>query len=373
MTERIPFVDLGAQYAEIEDELREALAKVLSQSSYILGPPVAEFEGAFAEFLGVEHVIGVGSGLDALRLALDAAGVGPGDEVIVPANTFVATALAVTALGAIPVLVDCQRETFQIDPDHVAGAISPRTRAIVPVHLTGAPADMHRILPIAEAYGVAVVEDAAQAHGASLAGRACGSFGLAGCFSFYPAKNLGALGDAGAVSTNDAVVAARIRSVRDYGRTSKYEHVEYGLNTRLDSIHAAALSVKLRRLEGWNQQRRERASVYRELLRGVGDLQLQEVVAGAKHAYHLFVVRTERRDELQAALAADGIDTIIHYPIPVHLQPVYRDLGYRTGQFPVAEELAATSLSLPMYAELPLRWVERVARNVSRFFARVPA
>lgn len=365
----VPFVDLKAQYAAIREEVRAAIDRVLESAGFILGPAVAEFEEAFAAFCGTREAVGVSSGLDALRLALMAIDIGPGDEVILPANTYIATALAVSALGARPVLVDCDPRTYEIDPERIAAAITPRTRVIIPVHLAGQPAAMDAVLAIAARHGLAVIEDAAQAHGALYRGRPCGSLGLMGCFSFYPGKNLGAYGDGGAVTTNDLELAARLRRLRDYGQRVKCEHVEQGLNARLDALQAAVLNVKLRYLPAWNAARARHAETYRAMLEGVGDLAFQQRVPETTHIYHLFVVETDHRDALQQHLAERGIATGIHYPVPIHLQPAYAALGYRCGDFPAAERLARRMLSLPMYAELQPEQIAAVVAAVREFYS----
>jgi dTDP-4-amino-4,6-dideoxygalactose transaminase len=364
----VPFVDLQSQQRALGAEIDVAIQRVISRCDFILGAAVREFEQHFADFVGTRHAVGVSSGLDALRLALTAAGVGPGTEVILPANTYIATALAVAAAGARPVLVDCDPHTYNIDVDRIAGAVSKQTRAIIPVHLTGQAADMDAVLDVAARHGLAVVEDAAQSHGAAYKGRPCGSLGIAGCFSFYPSKNLGAFGDGGMVTTDDEAIAERIRVLRDYGQRQKYEHVEKGLNARLDTLQAAVLDVKLPHLPRWNAARARHAEAYRRLLGGVGDLAFQGQVGGSTHIYHLFVVETARRDDLRAHLTAAQIQTGIHYPRPIHLQPAFADLGYREGDFPQAERLAGCTLSLPMFAELDGDQIERVAASVRRFF-----
>jgi len=368
--EGIPFVDLHAQHKSLEDEIELALRRVVEDCDFILGSAVKEFESAFAQWLGAEHAVGVGNGLDALTLALLALHVGPGDEVIVPANTFIATALAVSRIGARPVFVDCDPCTFNIDVARIEGAITSRTRAVIPVHLTGQPADMDPILAIAARHGLEVVEDAAQAHGATYHNRLCGTLGSAGCFSFYPGKNLGALGDAGLVCTNDRDVAERVSWMRNYGQREKYNHVIQGVNSRLDTLQAAVLGVKLTRLRGWNELRAAHARAYRELLAGVGDLEFQAEVAGGTHVYHLFVIQTENRDGLQRHLQEQGIQTVIHYPVPIHLQPAYADLGYRRGSFPVAEHLAERILSLPVYPEMQYHHIDRVVESIRSWFAQ---
>ncbi len=365
----ISFVDLNAQYQTIKGEIDAAIQEVLSHSNFILGSQVEEFEQQFARFVGAAHSIGVSSGVDALRLALMALDIQPGDEVILPANTFIATALAVSAVGGVPVLVDCDPHTYEIDPVLIEAAITRRTRVLMPVHLTGQAADMDPILELARRRSLRVVEDAAQAHGTLYKGRPCGSIGDVACFSFYPGKNLGAYGDAGAVTTNDAALAERLRRLRNYGQRAKYDHVEKGLNARLDTLQAAVLSVKLRYLPQWNQARVAHAERYEELLTNVGDLAFQKVAPYSTHIYHLYIVETAQRDALQKHLASRGIQTVIHYPTPIHLQPAYAELGYARGRFPVAEQLAGRILSLPMYPELRPEQIARVAGSIKEFFA----
>ena len=364
----IPFVDLQAQHRALENEIRAAVDDVMSEGNFILGAPVTEFENAFADFLGVEHAVGVSSGLDALRLTLLALDVGPGDEIVLPANTFIATALAVSSIGARPVLVDCRADTYQVDVEAVRAAMGPRTRIIMPVHLAGQSADLQPILEMAASSELDVVEDSAQAHGTVYRGAMCGSYGAAGCFSFYPAKNLGAYGDGGAVVTRNPELADRIRRLRNYGEQAKYQHTEQGYNARLDTLQAAVLSVKLPRLAGWNEARAANAAAYRRELEGVGDISFQGMTPGSTHIYHLFIIETQHRDALQDHLRAAGISTGIHYPTPIHLQPAFADLGHRAGDFPHTERLAQTMLSLPMYPELTETQIERVSAEIRHFF-----
>jgi dTDP-4-amino-4,6-dideoxygalactose transaminase len=365
--ERIPLVDLGAQYAVIKDTVRAAIDRVLDGGRFVLGEAVTQFENEMAAYLSVKHAIGVGSGFDALRLALTAVGVTQGSEVILPANTYIATALAVSAIGARPVLVDCTEDTYEMNPALIERAITRRTRAIVPVHLYGQAADMAAITALAEAHGrLAVVEDAAQAHGARFERRFCGAMGQAGCFSFYPSKNLGAYGDGGMVVTDDDEVAERVRRLGNYGQRAKGEHVLRGVNSRLDSVQAAVLSVKLPHLDEWNRLRAAHAARYSELLAGPGVV-VPVLDRRAEHVFHLYVVRSGARDALRAHLASGGIETGIHYSTPIHLQPTYRDLGYRPGAFPVTEGTAREIVSLPMFAELSGAQVDRVADAVATF------
>jgi dTDP-4-amino-4,6-dideoxygalactose transaminase len=361
----IPFVDLEAQHRAIAPQIMSAIQNVVASSEFILGGAVAEFEAQFADFIGVPHAIGVSNGGDALKLALAGLDIGPGDEVLVPTYTYIATALAVSATGARPVLIECDPRTYSIDPDAAQASITERTRAIIPVHFAGQPADMTPLLEIADGHGLPVVEDAAQAHGALYRGQRCGSIGIAGCFSFYPSKNLGAWGDAGMITTGDAGLAERIiRHLRDYGQSSKSEHVEKGLNARLDTIQACVLSAKLPRLEDWNRARAAHAEAYMELLRDVPDVNFQERLGTASHIYHLFILESDRRDALRSRLESRGIQTGIHYPKPVHLHDAYHDLDYKLGQFPVSERLSQRVLSLPMYPELTRGQIEEVAEEV---------
>ncbi len=366
---QVPFVDLQAQYRAIQDEVNPAIQQVLNQCNFILGKPVDEFEQEFASFVNTKYGVGLSSGLDALRLALEAMDVGAGDEVILPANTYIATALGVSAVGATPVLVDCHPRTYEIDVDLIEAAITPRTKVLMPVHLTGQAADMDAIMCIARKHGLRVVEDAAQAHGTLCNGQPVGSIGDIGCFSFYPGKNLGAYGDAGMTVTNDPLLAERMKRLRNYGQRVKYEHIEKGLNARLDTIQAAVLRVKLRHLPEWNRKRLEHADQYQELLTGVGDIVVQGRASYSTHIYHLYIIETSQRDELQKHLNAKGIQTGIHYPIPIHLQQAYADLHYARGAFPVAEYLADKMLSLPMSPELSVEQITYVTEEIKAFFA----
>ena len=324
----VPFVDLTAQYRSIESEISTAINEVLSSCSFILGNRVNMFEKAFVRFAETDYAVGVSNGLDALRLSLMALDVGSGDEVILPANTYIATALAVSAVGARPVLIDCDRESYNIDVEQIESAVSSSTRAIIPVHLTGQSADMDPILEIGAKHCLHIIEDAAQAHGSLYKGRSCGSMGVLGCFSFYPGKNLGAYGDAGIVITNAVNLAERIRRLRNYGEREKYDHIEKGLNASLDTLQAVILNVKLRYLSGWIKARAKNAEQYPNLLSGVGDLKFQKQLRYSTHVYHLFFVETEHRDALREHLNLAGIQTGIHYPKPIHLQQAYADLGY---------------------------------------------
>jgi len=363
----VPFVDLQAQHRALAADIRVAVDEVLTDCNFILGRQVREFEQAFAAYVGVGHAVGVSNGLDALRIALAALDIGPGDEVIVPANTYIATALAVSVLGARVVLVDCDASTYNLDPAKLERAITSRTRVVIPVHLTGQPADMAPILEIAERRGLQVLEDAAQAHGAQYRGRRCGSMGIAGCFSFYPAKNLGAAGDGGMIVTQNEKLARQARKLSNYGEVVKYEHTDKGVNARLDTLHAAILGVKLPHLDEWNRRRARHAQRYRERLAEVGDIRLQAVLPESTHVYHLFMVQTSRRDALRQFLQDRGVQTGIHYPTPIHLQPAYADHGWKRGDFPVAEELASRIVSLPMFPELKDEQIDYVCRQIGEF------
>jgi len=343
----IPFLDLGAAYRELRTEIDTAIHRVLDSGWYILGPEVEAFEADWAAYCGAGHAVGLANGLDALILALRALAIGPGDEVIVPSNTYIATWLAVSAVGATPVPVEPDPATHNIDPARIAAAITPRTRAIIPVHLYGQPADMDPILEIARAHGLRVVEDAAQAHGARYRGRRIGAHGDIVCWSFYPGKNLGALGDAGAVTTNDAALAERVAVLRNYGSRRKYVNEEAGVNSRLDPVQAAVLRVKLGVLDDWTDRRRAVAAAYAGGLTG-GDLILPHVPDWADPVWHLYVVRSPGRDALQARLTEAGIGTLIHYPIPPHMQTAYAGLGMAPDALPLARDLAQEVLSLPM-------------------------
>lgn len=360
---RVPFLDLRAPHRELREELAAAYERVMERGWFINGPEVEAFEAEFAAYCGARHCIGVGNGLDALHLVLRAAGIREGDEVIVPANTFIATFLAVTYTGAVPVPVEPDPDTHNLDPARIEAAVTPRTRAVVPVHLYGQPADMDAVREVADRHGLLLVEDAAQAHGAECRGRRAGGLGDAAGFSFYPGKNLGAAGDAGAVTTSDDRLAERIRTLRNYGSSTKYVHEMQGFNSRLDELQAALLRVKLRHLDAWNARRARVAAAYLEGLAGSGVV-LPHVPEWCTPSWHLFVVRSEDRDGLQRRLAARGIDTLVHYPIPSHLQAAYADLGHGEGAFPLSERLAREVLSLPMGPHLGGEEVERVIEAV---------
>ena len=347
----IPLVDLRAQYSTIKAEIDAAIGSVLDSCQFTLGPEVEAFEQEFAAYCGRRYGIGVNSGTSALHLSLLAADIGPGDEVITTPFTFVATAAAIHYAGARTVFVDIDPQTYTLDPARLEAAITPRTRAIIPVHLYGQTADMAPILEIAGRHEIMVVEDACQAHGAEYRGRRAGGLGTLGCFSFYPGKNLGAYGEGGMVVTDDPDLARKIRMLRDWGAETKNHHILKGYNYRLESLQAAVLRVKLRRLEAWTEARRDAARRYGELLAG-GPIAAPAERADSRHVFHVYAVRTEARAQLQAAMAALGIHTGVHYPVPVHLQPAYADLGYTAGDFPQAELAAGQELSLPIYPEL---------------------
>ena len=364
----IPMLDLAAQYRSIKPEIDAAVVRVFESGRYVLGEEVAAFEREFAEFCGAAHAVAVNSGTSALQLALIAAGVGPGDEVVTVPFTFVATAAVIDYVGAVPVFVDIEPRTFTMNPAAVEDAITDRTRAVIPVHVFGQCADMDPIRAVAARHGLAVIEDAAQAHGARYRGLRAGIVGDFGCFSFYPTKNLGAAGEGGIVVTDDERGAEQIRALRNWGERAKYEHAVRAFNMRMDALQAAVLRVKLRHLDEWTNRRRRIAQRYDEALDGMG-LQLPREMEYARHVYHLYTVRARERDGLQKLLAADGIATGVHYPIPIHLQPAWADLGYAAGAFPEAERAAGDVLSLPLYPEMTDEQVETVVSSVRRAVA----
>ena len=361
----IPFVDLKAQYRSIKPEVTAAIAGVLESCEFTLGSEVAAFEKEFAAYCRGEHGVGVNSGTSALHLALLAAGVGPGDEVITVPFTFLATVSAIDYTGARPVFVDVDPRTLIMDPTALEAAITPRTRAVIPVHLYGRPADMDPIVAIARRHGIVVIEDAAQAHGADYKGRRVGTLGDMACFSFYPGKNLGAYGEGGLVVTDSPEYTRTLRMLRDWGAEKKYEHVLKGYNYRMEGIQGAVLRVKLRHLDDWTESRREAAARYDELLVDSG-VETPPPASDARHVYHIYAVRTASRQAWQDALKEQGIQTGVHYPVPVHLQPAFADLGYRAGQFPASERAAKEVLSLPMFPELTTAQCEAVCGAVRR-------
>jgi dTDP-4-amino-4,6-dideoxygalactose transaminase len=365
----IPFLDLKAPYLELKEELDAAYRRVMESGWFIMGRELEAFEAEFAEYCGTRYCVGVANGLEALHLILCALEIGPGDEVLVPSNTYIATWLAVSYTGAVPVPVEPDPATYNMDPTLIERAITPRTKAILPVHLYGQPADMDAINACAAKHGLKVVEDVAQAHGARCRGNRAGSLGDAGAFSFYPGKNLGAFGDGGAVTTSDPLLAEKVRVLRNYGSQAKYHNERKGYNSRLDEMQAALLRVKLAKLDDWNGRRQVLAGCYNYGLRDLPGLMLPGFPGWAEPVWHLFVVRCRERDELQKELARQGIGTLIHYPIPPHLQPAYSELGYRQGDFPIAEAIHQEVLSLPMGPNLSLAEVETVIAALHRFLA----
>ncbi len=366
--QQVPFVDLSAQYRTISDEIDAAIAQVLERNDFILGEAVGQFEEEFASYCEAKYAVGVDSGTSALELALRAFGIGPGDEVITAANTFIATPLAISYTGAKPILVDADPTTYNMDVACLEEAVTERTKAVIPVHLYGQPADMDPILEMARKHSLIVIEDACQAHGARYKGTRVGSIGDAAAFSFYPGKNLGAYGDAGAVVTNDERVADSLRMLRNYGSREKYVHDLKGFNRRLDTLQAAVLRVKLKYLDQWNEARRQHARDYERLFAG-SNIVTPKVADYGQPIWHLYVILAQQRDALKRELAQAGIATGIHYPIPIHLQAAYPELGYPSGKFPVTERAAQEGLSLPMYAELTAEQIETVVSAVRNFKA----
>jgi dTDP-4-amino-4,6-dideoxygalactose transaminase len=364
----VPFLDLGPSHRSVKDELLEDFARLIDSNAFTNGPAVGQFEEAFAAFCGVRDCIGVASGLDALRLAFLASDIGPGDEVIVPASTFIATFEAVSQSGATPVPAEVDERDYTIDPSAAANAVTSRTRAIMPVHLYGQSADMVRLQQVSRSASLLLVEDACQAHGARRDGISAGSSGDAAAFSFYPGKNLGAFGDAGALVTNDSSLAGRIRALREHGQRRKYEHDLIGYTARLDTIQALVLLRKLPHVNDWNAARRRAAAYYTDALADVGDLILPFVPEGSEPVWHLYVVRTRARDGLLEALRERQIGAGLHYPQPIHLSPAYAALGYRRGSFPITEQLSETALSLPMFPGISEAQLEAVVRTVRAFF-----
>lgn len=366
---KVPFIDLKLQYSGIKDEIRNAIDNVLDNSAYVLGKSVADFEKSFAEIHNVDFCYGVSSGTDGNHLVLWALGIKPGDEVIIPANTFIATVWGATLCGAKPVFVDCHPESYNIDPHKIEEAITHKTKAIVAVHLYGQPADIDEINEIAKKYNLFVVEDCAQAHISEYKNKKVGGLSTAASFSFYPGKNLGAYGEGGAVVTNDAELAEKFRMMRDHGSPKKYVHSIFGTNYRMEGIQGAVLGIKLKYLEKWTDSRRKAAKLYNELLKDLSGIILPIEMPYAKHVYHLFVLQIERknRDSLALFLNENGINTGLHYPIPLHLQPCFEYLGYKKGDFPVTEKLASSCISLPMYPEISSEQIEYVCEKVRQF------
>ncbi|KAA3658949.1 MAG: DegT/DnrJ/EryC1/StrS family aminotransferase [Calditrichaeota bacterium] len=367
----VPFVDLVSQYQGLKDQIVPALENIMGKAQFIMGQDMRLFEQEFATYCTTEYAISVDSGTSALELTLRAFNIGAGDEVITVANTFIATTLAISATGAKPVLVDINPETYNIDATKIEAAITRRTRAIMPVHLYGQPADMDAITKIARNHDLLVIEDACQAHGAQYKGRLTGSLGDAAAFSFYPGKNLGAYGDGGAVVTNNAKVAERLTLLRDYGQKQKYQHLIKGYNRRLDTLQAAVLRAKLPHLNDWNSARRQCAARYNEELKD-SDVVLPVDADFAESVYHLYVIRVQKRDQLLAHLQSKGVSAGIHYPIPIHMQPAYEDLGYQKGDFPITEKFADEIISLPMYAELGKDQITYVVSTINEFINNQP-
>ena len=365
----VPFLDLGLLHRDLKAEIVEEIAELVDSSAFTNGPQVREFEAAFAAYCGTEHCVGLASGLDALRLGLQAAGLEAGDEVVVAASTFVATLEAVTQAGGRPVVVDATDEDYNLDPGALEAALTERTRFLMPTHLYGQLADMRSLMEIAERRGLTILEDACQAHGASRDGIAAGTAGLANAFSFYPGKNLGAFGDAGALVTDDEELAARVRALREHGQTRKYVHEIEGWTARLDTIQAIVLRRKLPLLDRWNGERRAVAAKYDERLAGIGDLRLPPVPDGSEPVWHIYAIRTAAPEELAGFLRERGIGTGRHYPDPVHLAPAYGFLGHERGEFPVAEALASEVLSLPMFPGMTEQQVDTVVAAIADYFA----
>jgi dTDP-4-amino-4,6-dideoxygalactose transaminase len=363
----VPFLDLHSQYENIRDEIAAAIQQVFDSSAFVGGTFVERFEDEFAGFCGCRYAVGVSSGTSALWMTLLGLGVGPGDEVITVPNTFIATAEAISMCGARPVFVDVDEQSYTMNAALLDKAVTPRTKAIIPVHLFGQPADMDPIIGFAESHKLHVIEDACQAHGSVYKGRPVGTMGIAGCFSFYPGKNLGAYGEAGAAVTSDSVLAEKIRMLRDHGQTRKYYHAMIGWNGRMDGIQGAVLSVKLKYLSRWNDARRRHAAAYDRLLAGLNEIILPREMDYARHVYHIYAVRTSKRDELVDFLAERGITCLTHYPLPIHMQDAYRSFDLDRGNFPISEKCAGELLSLPMYPQLAENQIEHVTREIRKF------
>jgi dTDP-4-amino-4,6-dideoxygalactose transaminase len=364
---QVNFVDLKAQYLTIKPEIDRAIEGVITNTAFVLGKAVEEFEKKFASYCETKHCLGVNSGTSALIMTLQALGIGEGDEVITTPNTFIATAEAISQVGAKPVFVDIQENSYNIDPTKLEKAITQKTKAIIPVHLYGQTADMDPILKVAEKNKIPVIEDACQSHGALYNGKKAGSLALAGCFSFYPGKNLGAYGEGGAVTTNSDEIAQKIKMLRDHGSAKKFYHEYIGNNCRLEGIQGAVLSVKLNHLDDWNEKRKNNADLYRKYLKGTGVVTPEEMPY-AKHVYHVFCIRVKEREKLIDFLKQKGIFTNIHYPIPIHLQNAYGFLGYKKGSFPVTERVVDEILSLPMFAELTEEQIKYTADSIKEFY-----
>lgn len=363
----IEFVNLLRQYRTIKQEINRAVKAVLERQSFILGEELAKFEQEFADYLGSRYVVGVDNGTDGLILALRSLGIAPGDEVITPVNSFIATTLSITEVGARPVFVDIDPETHQLDVDQVRRKITKKTKVILPVHLYGSPCDIESLSLLCRKRGIFLVEDACQAHGAKMNSRKLGTFGIIGVFSFYPGKNLGAYGNGGAVCTNSKALYEKLLRLRNFGQRRKYYHEEIGLNSKLDDLQAAVLRVKLKHLDKWNRGRNRWAKLYQQRLKG---FKFPVIIAGGEPNRHLFVLEVEKRDKLLSYLLSKGIKVQVHYPIPIHLQKCYSYLGYRRGDFPVAEKVAKKIISLPMYAELTAKEINFVSTTINRFYGR---
>lgn len=376
----IPLVDLKAQYKNIKEEIDIAISRILEKTNFIMGKEIEEFESLFAKFIGTEYAIGVSSGTDAIHLSLKVLGVKKGDEVILPAHTFTATAEPIVWLEAKPVFLEIDENTYNIDPKLIERKITKKTKVIIPVHIYGHPADMSKIMEIAKKYNLYVLEDAAQAHGAQIIitqssnnpitqWRKVGSIGDLGIFSFYPGKNLGAFGDAGMVVTNNKRIADKVKLLRNHGRLEKYSHKVVGFGDRLDTLQAAILLTKLKHLKKWNRNRRQKVATYRKYLQGIKNIHLPIEAAWAKSVYHLFVIRVEEREKLKDTLKIKGIETGIHYPIPLHLQPAYRYLGYKKGDFPTTERISESILSLPLYPEMSEKHISYISQCIRDFYS----
>jgi len=360
----VPFVDLKPQYQTIKDEVLVKINEVFEKGSYILGPEAKAFEEEFAAYCQCKYAVGVNSGTDALYISISALDIDAGDEVILPTHTFIATALCISYTGATPVFVDIEDETYNIDPVSFEKAITPKTKAVLPVHIYGQPANMDEINAIAQKHGIKVIEDACQAHGALYKNKKAGSLGDIGCFSFYPTKNLGAFGDAGILVTNDQKVYETAQMLRDYGRQGRYEHKVKGYNSRLDTVQAVVLSAKLKRLDEWSRMRQEVAAYYRECLQDAEEVTIPKVKDDRTHVYHLYVIRVKNRDQVLEGLKQKNVNALIHYPIPIHLQTAYADLGYTRGRFPVAEQVADEIISLPMFPHMTKDQVDEVCNSL---------
>jgi len=367
---KVPFLDLERQHSIFRKEIIDAVTNVLDSSQFILGREVENFENEFSEYIGVKYCYGVGNGTDALRLALISCDINKDDEVLIPANTFISAALETSFIGAKPVFIDIDEKTYNIDPDKILKAITKKTKAIILTHLFGQPAKIDDVLQIAYKYNLKIIEDACQAHGAEYKGKKVGSFGDVGCFSFYPSKNMGALGDGGAVVCNDKKVARKIFLLRNYGEIKKYNYLIKGFNSRLDPIHAAILRIKLKNLDKFNDNRIRHANLYKCLLKDIKEVTLPEEINKIKHVFYVFVVKVKKRDQLINYLNEKGVKTLIHYPVPIHLQKSFKELGYKKGDFPTTEKCAKHILSLPMFPEIKDEEIKYVTKCIREFYSR---